>query len=463
MGDIVSSQSSEHGGTRGTAFNDSHRIEDWGRITRIVVRSGSKIDALTVYYANNSWTTHGGSGGRPSVISLEKDEYIIKVSGRAGSVIDQLTFFTSKGRTLGPYGGGGGSPFSLDFQGQVLHFFTGRSSKKINRIGCGYGERQPKLPNDIVTTKTHGGGGGSPFDDLPVAVGKIKSITVRHGAVIDQIACNYDIGGHQAHGGNGGGQSTFNLGEDEYITEVRGRAGRLIDSLQFVTNKNRQSPQYGSPTGGSPFTEKEDRRILRAIHGRSGGKLDQLGFYFGKAKPTKVVVLDLTFDLSNAIAQQHAPTTLAEIYLVNNSSTSQTCSHEESSSWSESDETSISQMHGTHASFSVEHTAKAGLLGTGGETKYTFTAGYVYNHTKTVSVTTTTTHSKTFRFVANVAAHSRMRAQAVVIYADMHVPWTATAKVWYEGKSKPKIETLTGSYDGVAAVTQVEYGETEPA
>jgi len=44
----------------------------------------------------------------------------------------------------------------------------------------------------------------------------------------------------------------FPLGPGEYINEVHGRAGDVIDLLGFKTTKGREQT-YGSSTGGSIF------------------------------------------------------------------------------------------------------------------------------------------------------------------------------------------------------------------
>ncbi|GJJ16169.1 hypothetical protein Clacol_010449 [Clathrus columnatus] len=55
---------------------------------------------------------HGNSGEAPLyVFELNMDEYIMKIRGRSGEYIEQLQFFTNKGRVSSIYGGSGGKPF----------------------------------------------------------------------------------------------------------------------------------------------------------------------------------------------------------------------------------------------------------------------------------------------------------------------------------------------------------------
>ena len=76
---------------------------------------------------------------RPDTIYLTEDEYISGVEGRSGTLVDQLTFHTNKGRTFGPYGGTGGNAFNFDLPKDArLVGFYGRSGQAIDQIGLVY-------------------------------------------------------------------------------------------------------------------------------------------------------------------------------------------------------------------------------------------------------------------------------------------------------------------------------------
>ncbi|GJJ14535.1 hypothetical protein Clacol_008800 [Clathrus columnatus] len=79
---------------------------------------------------------HGSSGDAPLYIfELDSEEYITKIRGRSGKYINQLQFFTNKGRISPPYGGSGGNLFiwTLDEKRHPdspgLHHFEGTSGK----------------------------------------------------------------------------------------------------------------------------------------------------------------------------------------------------------------------------------------------------------------------------------------------------------------------------------------------
>jgi hypothetical protein len=70
-------------------------------------------------------------------------------------------------------------------------------------------------------------------------------------------------------GGRGGKRSNFNLGSDEWITRVEGRADHWIHNLKFVTNKGRSLGPVGG-NGGQPFAVSQPERRLAYISGRAG-------------------------------------------------------------------------------------------------------------------------------------------------------------------------------------------------
>jgi hypothetical protein len=109
------------------------------KISRIFIRHGSLIDAVQVEWTlmdgSKEWSARlGGAGGTGTMISLDSDEYITTVAGRSGTLVDQLTFFTNKGRVYGPYGGSGGTPFSTTVSDGIKGFY-GQSGSLVDKIG----------------------------------------------------------------------------------------------------------------------------------------------------------------------------------------------------------------------------------------------------------------------------------------------------------------------------------------
>lgn len=449
-------RSQTYGGEGGSSFDDSHRFGEWGRIQRIVVRSGTKIDAITVFYANGNRLGHGGTGGSEHTIDLAADEIITKVEGRSGKVIDQLKFTTNKGKTHGPYGGSGGSPFTVNFgANKALHYVFGRSGNLVDQLGFASGDPAPALPTEIRPSPGYGGGGGSPFDDLKDGViGKIERIDVRHGARIDKISVFYQGAGDKPHGGNGGGLSSFALAADEWITEVHGRSGGRVDRLQFRTNKDRWSQVYGGG-GGSAFISKFDGCVLRAIYGRSGGELDQIGFYFDTGKPYRMRILSLEYSLPEAEILELPPESVEGAFLTNLSDTPQTVSVATQLTRTSETTTTVANTHGASVSLAMEKTFTF--------VKATLTVGYTYQNTVTTGETYSESKSTTYTFATVVPGRSKIWAQATIKREVYDLPWTAQAEVFYEDDPTPQTRTIQGVLRGVSlGVIEANYGTPVP-
>merc|ERR1712179_214555 len=92
----------------------------------------------------------------------------------------------------------------------------------------------------------YGGGGGGPFSDRAYGnLGKIKTVKIRSQRRIDSIQFTY------------GNFDIFTLEEDEVIVRVNGRSQSRVDSLTFHTSKGRQYGPYGG-FGGREFVAMGD-------------------------------------------------------------------------------------------------------------------------------------------------------------------------------------------------------------
>jgi len=112
------------GGEDGTAFDDGIQK----RILQISVSGGAVVDSITMVYHGGQKVKHGGKGGDEETLVLGGNEYINKVDVRANnSCVQQLTFYTNKGKQLGPVGGKG---FGIgNMRKGEDHTFTAPSSK----------------------------------------------------------------------------------------------------------------------------------------------------------------------------------------------------------------------------------------------------------------------------------------------------------------------------------------------
>ena len=123
------------GGTGGNLFND---INTNARISAVHIWSGSWIDAIQVDRMDQNGKTiigqkHGGNGGSLTTIKLALGEFINKISGRNGTLIDHLTFYTNYGRIFS-LGGNGGNPFNDIHLNDGLKNISGRASNSLDGI-----------------------------------------------------------------------------------------------------------------------------------------------------------------------------------------------------------------------------------------------------------------------------------------------------------------------------------------
>ena len=134
------------GGTMGTSFMlPSERVDILNTefITRISIQHGRRIEQIEIEYSCGKRYSQvesvGNDSGKWSYIDLEEGEYIIYVKGRAGTLIDQLTFYTNMRRKFGPYGGSGGQAFNISVPNNAKVIgFTGKVGPSINQIGLIY-------------------------------------------------------------------------------------------------------------------------------------------------------------------------------------------------------------------------------------------------------------------------------------------------------------------------------------
>jgi len=136
------------------------------------------------------------------------------------------------------------------------------------------------LLQPMESTLEIGGRGGSLFNDSVKEGWKIKRIIIRYGNIIDGIRCVWQrpdgsLQEGQHHGGYGGVEKIIDLRDGEYVIEVAGAAGNVVDSLRITTNYAKYGPYGGN--GGKPFSLKPSSGSVIGFYGRSGNLLDAIG------------------------------------------------------------------------------------------------------------------------------------------------------------------------------------------
>lgn len=132
---------SYQGGSGGIPFIDD--MSNMKRLERILYRSGSYVDTLQfewleqdgTYVTGPEYGGYLGAGGEKGIVTLQDGEYLLKITGTAGAYLDSITFHTNLG-TYGPFGGSGGTPFSIDLRNRKLIGIIGRYGKYIDGIGA---------------------------------------------------------------------------------------------------------------------------------------------------------------------------------------------------------------------------------------------------------------------------------------------------------------------------------------
>lgn len=129
------------GGGGGDPFDDvdirtALQQKTW--LSALQLRTGSLVDRITAVYESDkgSWTdSHGGNGGSPTnELRLLPGQFVVRVSGRSGVLVDNLDVVITDGRHCGG-GGGGGDPFDWAVpSGSFVLGFAGRSGAKLDQI-----------------------------------------------------------------------------------------------------------------------------------------------------------------------------------------------------------------------------------------------------------------------------------------------------------------------------------------
>ncbi|MGI5460105.1 jacalin-like lectin [Streptomyces sp. CA-249302] len=138
--------SDQFGGPHGDYFNDIDSVPAAARATTIALRSGSRVDQMSVTLANGTTLAHGGTGGTASSLTLGSTEYVTTAYLCQGVKDDHTRIFYAKfttnlGRTLA-----GGTTTSdcvtrTAPSGWQIAGFHGRTGDEVDKIGFIYTQR----------------------------------------------------------------------------------------------------------------------------------------------------------------------------------------------------------------------------------------------------------------------------------------------------------------------------------
>ncbi|MFJ6386758.1 jacalin-like lectin [Streptomyces sp. NPDC091972] len=135
--------SEQFGGPHGDYYNDITAVPAGARATAVELRSGSRVDRMSLTLANGTTLAHGGTGGTASSLTLGSGEYVTAAQLCQGehnghTRIFYAKFTTSLGRTLA-----GGTATSdcvtrTAPAGWQIAGFHGRSGDAVDKVGFVY-------------------------------------------------------------------------------------------------------------------------------------------------------------------------------------------------------------------------------------------------------------------------------------------------------------------------------------
>ncbi|MFE8947779.1 jacalin-like lectin [Streptomyces sp. NPDC007856] len=138
--------SDQFGGPHGDYFDDIDAVPAGGHATTVALRSGARVDQMSLTLAGGTTLTHGGTGGTASSLTLGSDEYVTSAYLCQGqtdghSRIFYARFTTNLGRALA-----GGTTTSdcvtrTAPSGWQIAGFHGRSGDEVDKIGFIYTQR----------------------------------------------------------------------------------------------------------------------------------------------------------------------------------------------------------------------------------------------------------------------------------------------------------------------------------
>ncbi|SFR05899.1 Metal-dependent hydrolase, endonuclease/exonuclease/phosphatase family [Lentzea waywayandensis] len=138
---------------------------------------------------------------------------------------------------------------------------------------------------NIKLSAEAGGPHGSPFTDVAaVDLGAVRTLTLRGGSRLDQVAATLTNGTTLTHGGSGGTATSLTLEPGEHFVSAKLSQSKYngrtrVFSAAFTTNRGR-TLSAGQPTGETLTVTAPAGWRIAGFTGRSGTEIDRLGAIF---------------------------------------------------------------------------------------------------------------------------------------------------------------------------------------
>ncbi|GMF55844.1 unnamed protein product [Phytophthora fragariaefolia] len=131
-----------YGGPHGVAFSDINSIKFQQTVSSITIRSGKRVDAVTLQITTPEEVTmnHGGSGGTEATLALGTGEYITSMEAHWGKKDDHtrvfyLHFITSAGNSISGGTQTDDKAIATAPNGFQLAGFYGRAEDEVDQLG----------------------------------------------------------------------------------------------------------------------------------------------------------------------------------------------------------------------------------------------------------------------------------------------------------------------------------------
>nr|AYM54441.1 ricin B lectin [Phaselicystis flava] len=137
----------------------------------------------------------------------------------------------------------------------------------------------------LFATAQYGGSGGDAFADEVGSVARITGLTLLYTEHVNQITTTYlrhDGSSRSAVHGTavaGSRSVTIALEPGEWITEITGRCGKLLDRISITTNLRTFGP-FGGADGSEFAIRSLPMQPIVGLFGRSGQKIDAIGAFY---------------------------------------------------------------------------------------------------------------------------------------------------------------------------------------
>ena len=260
------------------------------------IKSAFALSSLLLAVNGQDVPVKGGTGGQIFNFDCPSNAFITQLTGRSGKNIDQLIVTCSDGTKSLPFGGNGGSNFTLESNPtgyKVISAYTGakvdalqyRSTKTGGDGGTGFTFTDPSGGDCPAVGVT--GRSGSRIDAVGFRFANCKNVTLptaEAATVTPTSGLNVtsfngvDIAKPgQFVGGAFNELKTFSCDANAYITQIIGRAGKNIDQLQIMCSKGTNSPVFGG-SGGDSFSLPLLQSGIKAISVKGSDRVDKITY-----------------------------------------------------------------------------------------------------------------------------------------------------------------------------------------